>query len=77
MPSDQQSKITTVKLPEVGDIVYWTGEQGPNHVLIMEKNKGYGVGEMQYFVLRLSGEHFKDTEWVLSHVNKPSWEIVG
>jgi hypothetical protein len=77
MPSNQQSKTTTVKLPEVGDIVYWFGANGPNHALIMEKKKGCAENENEYYVLRLSGKPFEDTQWLLSHVNKPSWEIVG
>lgn len=67
-----------MKLPQVGDIVHWFGDNGPNHVLILKiLSENPDIVENVYRVLPLTGEPFSDMEWVLSKINSGCWEIVA
>lgn len=60
--------------PQVGDIVYWTGYNGPQHVLIQEAYDMEGI----YYVLYLEAEEYpEDNEWSLNDNNAQFWEVVG
>jgi len=66
-----------VTCPKVGDIVYWTGDGGPQYVLLLTKDE---VWKDHYRVLWLGGKPLEDgddDEWRLNAENQVSWEVVA
>lgn len=61
-----------MRMPQVGDIVLWTGYDGPQYVLIAEKY----INEDMYKVIYLTGNPMDDDCWVLSEHNAVSWRII-
>jgi len=61
--------------PKVGDIVHWTGDDGPTWALILESEDEW---KEHFTVLPLAGSFASEREeWRLSEVNKPCWEVVA
>lgn len=63
-------------LPQVGDIVHWTGDKGPNHVLVIKRYDSWQASA-HIKVLSMDGQVIDDDEWVLGDANKEYWSIVA
>jgi len=69
--------MSDITLPKIGDVVYWTGDGGPQYVLLLAQG---GFWKDHYTTLWLGGnplEDGDDDEWRLNENNKVSWEVVG
>ena len=69
--------MSEITCPKVGDVVYWTGDGGPQYVLLLARDD---VWKDHYTVLWLGGiplQDGDDDEWCLNKNNKVSWEVVA
>ena len=61
-----------MRMPQVGDVILWTGFNGPQYVLITEEY----INEDLYKVIYLAGKPIDDDCWTLNNHNAISWRIV-